>query len=499
MTGPDESGLLGAVLVLLPEVVLVVGAVGCLVLGSWTPRRRLRRLSWTATAVVVVSATATLVQLLAADDVRGPAVMGTVEIDALSGGARLAVAGSLIVLLAMARREAPTDPRAAEVAVLLLLGGAGAQLLALATDLSVLLLAFLLASIPLYGLLALTPPSEGTGQSDRAGRTAEATVKTYLLGALAGVLMMLGVVITAGVAGGTTYGVVAGADDVPPAALALGLVLVLTGLLFKAGAPPLHPWLPDAVTGCSTTAGAFATTVPKLGAVVAVGRLGESFAGTGALPVPAIVGVVAVTAMAWGNLAALTQRDVRRLLAWSTIGQTGFLLAGAAALSTNAPGSAGTSVTAALAADALAVYLPAYAAANLTCFAGLLACPPRGSLEDWQGAGRTRPGVVAALGIGLLALVGTPPAGVLVGKSLVLAATWDPLPWVAVGLVVTSVVSLAYSLRWFGACLAPGPDGGSPSHASDETAGTPRMLLLTTAAAAVVVGLGAGPILALTG
>ncbi len=302
---------------LLPEVLLLAGAVGCLLLGSWTPRHRQERVVLLAGLVVIAAGA---VSAHALGGAATTAYSGTVTIDALAGVLRLSVLGSLLVVLMLARHELADSPRESEVVVLLLLGGLGVLLLGASTDLAVLTVAFLLASIPLYGFIGLSP---GVGAP-------EAVMKTYLLGALAGIWLMLGAAVLTGVSGTTAYSDLGRIREAPTAAAVAGVVLVVLGLLFKAGSVPLHFWVPDAVEGASTTAAAFLTTVPKLGAVVAAARLLE------ALPAQErwvlLLAGLAAAGMVVGNLAALTQRDVRRLLGWSAVGQVGFLLAVVAAV-----------------------------------------------------------------------------------------------------------------------------------------------------------------------
>ncbi len=295
---------------LLPEVLLLGGAVGCLLLGSWTPRQRQGRVVLLAGLVVLAAGA---VSAHALGQAATSAYAGTVTVDALTGILRLSVLVSLLVVLMLVRHELADSPRESEVVVLLLLGGLGVLVLGASTDLAVLTVAFLLASIPLYGLIGLSP---GTAAP-------EAVMKTYLLGALAGIWLMLGAAVLAGLTGTTAYSDLGRVREAPTAAAVAGVVLVVLGLLFKAGSVPMHFWVPDAVEGASTTAAAFLTTVPKLGAVVGAARLLE------ALPAQErwglLVAGLAAAGMVVGNLAALTQSRVRRLLGWSAVGQVGFL------------------------------------------------------------------------------------------------------------------------------------------------------------------------------
>ena len=480
------NGMTADTLALLPELCLLVGAIGCLLLGSWTPRGRQRRVAVAAGVAVAASLLATGAGPAGITAQTRSAFSGTFAVDAATDVLRLVVGLSLAVLLILARAEIRGHARESEVYVMLLLGALGVILVGGATDLAVLVVGFLLASIPLYGLIGLSAGSSAP----------EAAVKTYLFGALSGILMMLGAAVLYGLGGGTSYEALSRLEEVSPAAAVAGVVLLLLGLLFKAGAVPAHPWVPDAVEGSWTVTGAFLTTVPKLGAVLAIARLLETLPGDRTWPL--LVGAIAAASMTVGNLAALGQRYVRRLLAWSTISQVGYLLAAAAAVTGSDD-----------ALPALLLFLAAYAVTNLGCFAVLAAEPERRAIADWRGAGRSRPVLTGALGVSLLGLVGTPPTAVFVAKLLTIAVTWEAeLRWLAVLIAVNTVLSLAYYLRWLAVCLGTGTPPQEDGAQEDRPAGddieqpaarrVAGRLAVSCAAAAVVLGLVAGPALTLT-
>ncbi len=453
-------------LVLLPEALLFLGGMACLVGGSFTPRTRQWRIRLLAAVAAVAALVAAVVAWTGADRT---AFSGTFTVDPSTGAARVIVTCVLLLLLVLAAGDLRDHPRESETCSLLLFGGAGALLLAGSTDLALLVVAFLLSSIPLYGLVGIVArPS-----------SAEAALKTYLFGALFGILLMLGAVLLYALAGRTGYdAVVVGLQDAPAAAVSAGGLLVLAGLLFKAGAVPAHFWVPDATEGASVTAAAFLTTVPKVGAVVAVTRLLEVLPGE--LRWATLVGVLAVASMTVGNLAAFAQTDVRRLLGWSTVSQVGYLLAAAAVAGRTDLGQ-----------PALLFFLAGYAVTNVAAFAVAAAEPGRRSLADWAGVAAARPVLVTALVVALLGLVGTPPTAVFVGKLVTLAATWDAgLAWLAVALVVNTVASLFYYLRWIRAALRPDPEGGE----SAATTPGPALAAVVASTAAVVLGLVAGPV-----
>ena len=452
---------------LLPEALLFLGGMVTLIGGSFTPRTRQWRMGIVAAAATVASLVAGLVAL--ADDPRA-VFSDTFTVDTATGAARVTVTASLLLILLIASGEVRDHPRESETCSLLLFGGAGALLLAGSTDLAVLVVAFLLSSIPLYGLVGIMARPDSP----------EAALKTYLFGALFGILLMLGAVLLYGLAGRAGYASLAAElPDAPSAAVAAGGVLVLMGLLFKAGGVPGHFWVPDATQGASVSAAAFLTTVPKIGALVAITRLVAVLPGE--LRWATVLGVLAVASMTIGNLAALAQSDVRRLLGWSTVSQVGYLLAAAAVTTLSDQGQ-----------PALLFFLAGYALTNLAAFAVAAAEPDRRSLEDWAGFASARPGLSAALVVALLGLVGTPPTAVFIGKLTTMGATWDAgLAWLAVAIALNTVVSLFYYLRWIRAALRPAAQPGEG--AGTEGPGAPTAALVA-AAATVVMGLTAGPL-----
>ncbi|MDX2376070.1 NADH-quinone oxidoreductase subunit N [Microbacterium sp. LRZ72] len=460
-------------LLLLPELLVFLGGLGVLVLGSFLPRRR----QWIGRALAAAALVAAIVTAaVAATDSPPSAFSGTFALDALTHGVRIVAPAAALLVLGLAGDEWAADARESELYALLLFATTGALVIGGAADLLVLICGFLLTSIPVYGLLGL-----------RGGALpAEAAMKTYLLGAMFGIVLMGGVTLLYGLGATTVYGELPAAlAGAPVAVVAVGALGVLAGLLFEAGAVPAHFWVPDAASGATGTVAAFVTTVPKIGALVAVLRFVDAL--PGAAVWGALVGVLAVVTMLLGNLAAYAQRDPRRLLGWSTVGQAGFLLVPAA-------------VVTPMAVPALLIYLAAYALANVGAFAVTVAQPRARQLGDYRGMARRRPWLAAALLVALLGLVGTPPTAVFVGKLAVSAAAWaGGAAWLAVALLATTVLSLFYYLRWLApAFLAADPgaeDAGAGSEHDPATAETTRWstaVAIVAAAGTLAAGIGAG-------
>ncbi|GLZ53862.1 proton-conducting transporter membrane subunit [Actinomycetospora sp. NBRC 106378] len=431
-------------LVLAPEALLALGAVLGLAVGTWLPPGREGAVRGIGGVLAVAAAVAALT------GPRGPAFDGTYLVDTATTVVRVVVAGAVVVTLVLAgdRPDVSGGPRPTSgdsggppltsargdtaFAVLLQLSAVGAMLLGGATDLLLLAAAVLLAGLPLAALAGLA----------RDGRATEAALKYFLTSALFGLLALTGTTLLLGLAGATTYPALVGLTGAAPA---VGIVLVLAGLLMAAGAVPAHYWVPDAVDGTSPVTGAVLTTTAKIGALVALWRLTLAVP---AVPTPLLVAILAVASMTLGNLAAFAQTSLRRLLAYSTVSQVGYLLVPVAVARETA-----------LALPTLLGYLAAYTVTNLAVFAVVAARPQALEIGEQRGLARRHPALAVALAVGLLGLVGTPPTVVFAGKLGVFAAALDGgAAWLAVVAVVNSIASLFYYLRW----IAPVFSAGDP-------------------------------------
>ena len=462
---------------LLPEGLLLAGAIGGLLLGLFLPRRR----QWMVRALAAVALLGSAAAGLAgATDLAGPVFEDVYAVDIATTIVRVVAPLASLLVLGLAAGELAGSPRETELYTLLLLGTLGTVLLAGADDLLFLGAAYLLASIPLYGLAGLAKDARGT----------EAALKYYLMGAFLGIVMFTGVTLLYGVGRSTRYPeLAAGLAEAPRAAVALGALGVLAGLLFKIGGVPGHFWVPDVADGATTTVAAFVTTVPKVGAAIAVYRLLDGPLAGAPGDWPFVVAVLAAVTMTLGNLAAFFQDSVRRLLGYSTISQAGYLLM--------VPVVAGRTD---LALPSLALYVAAYAVTNAGAFAVVAAVRAGPRLEEWQGVARRFPLLALALLVCLLGLVGTPPTGIFAAKLTVFTATAQGgYGWLVVVAAVNTVVSLFYYLRW----LAPvfRSEGGavsetSPSESESESEPWSRAAALCAAVLSVALGLGAGVVLA---
>jgi NADH-quinone oxidoreductase subunit N len=475
MTNEDPGALV-------PELVLLGAAVLGLLAGSWLPRGR----QWPVALLAVAACLAGLVATALAWARPSETVFGSYAIDPTTNATRVIVLVALLLAAGASVDTAAGNRRETEYWVLLLLGALGAVLMAGATDLLLLFAAFLLASIPLYALVGWA----------RSAPATEAAMKYYLSGAFAGVTMVTGVTLLYAAGRATAYGplrenltVAAAGGRSMPALAAVGLVAVLAGLAFKAGAAPAHFWVPDVSDGAPAPVAGIVTTLPKIGALVAVFRLLPAAIPAAAVAWPLLVAILAAVSMTLGNLAAFFQTSVQRLLGYSAVSQVGYVLMAVAVAGRTAQ-----------AGPALLLYLGAYALTNLGAFAVAAAVTtPDGAartIDDFRGLARRHPALAAALVVCLLGLVGTPPTAVFLGKLAVFTAAVDGgMAWLTVLALVNTVASLFYYLRWIAPVFAPDPEADAA--APQRTRPWATAAAVAAAAATLVLGVGAG--LALTG
>ncbi len=448
-----------------PELVLIVGSVAVLLLALAVRRDRQRWPAWAALGVLAATAAVTVPMLGGG---QGSTFFGTYAADdsAVIGKLVVLAVTALAVLLSIEWMAA--DARSGEYYALLLFSGLGAIVLAGAADLMELVLGILLSSVTGYVLASYHRASP---------RATEAGVKYYLLGALTNAGMLYGVVLLFGLGATTTYGGLAealvGKDAV---ALVAGAVLVVVGIAFKLGAVPAHAWVPDVADGAPVPVSAFLTAAPKVGALIALGRVVALLpeAAVGWRPV---IAVVAAATMTLGNLAALNQDDMRRLLGWSAVSQSGYGMMAVLAIGRSD-----------LAIPSLLYFTAAYSFANMAAFGVVTELRGRAALADYTGLARSRPALAAALATALLSFVGIPPLAGFAAKLTLFGAAIDAgYGWLAVVAVVNTVVSLAYYLK----VLAP-----VYSHPHAGVAAVPVLgrhaSIATWAAVAAVVILGVG-------
>ncbi len=485
---------------LAPALLPAVGAIVALVVDLALPRRPV--LVATVAMVALLGALATLPALrdgtretfcAPPDPGAPPACSYVADHLAVSVQLVLLAGGAVVVLMLATERALPPG----ELQALLLASVAGAATVAAARDLATLVVALELVSLPSFALVALR----------RDAVAGQAALTAFLTSVVATAVTVLGVAFVYAGTGTLflqrTAPALAQAGVRQPLVLA-GLVLVLAAPAFKLAAVPFHAWAPDTYLGAPLPVAAYLSVVSKgagLVALLAV-TLG-GFAPAAGTWAPA-VGVLAAATLVVGNLGALRQRSVVRLLAWSSIAQAGYLLLPVAAGAVGGLGGLDG-----LVASACVAYLAAYGAMNLGAFAaiGAAAGPGRGAsslrLDDLRGLARTRPWLGLPLVFFLACLAGLPPGLVgLVTKVRVLEAPVRAgTPWLALLAVVAAlatVVGLAYYLRFAAVLLAAPADAPAgrpvarprvPAAAGWAVGVTLVVTVVISAAPALVVGL----------
>lgn len=448
---------------IVPEILLVGGGMVVLLFALVAPRRLQIGAALLALATVVGATVASALML------EGPGRLvfaGSYSSDAVAVWAKLIILATTAAVIALSVPWFRTDPRHGEYYTLLLFSALGAVLLAGAADLMELVMALLLSSATGYVL---------TAYHRRSRASSEAGIKYFLLGALTSAGSLMGVALLFG-AGGTTMfedlrgGIVGGG-----AAVVAGAALVIVALAFKMGAVPVHQWMPDVAEGAPAPVAAFVTTAPKVGGLIALARLALILPEE-ALGWRPLVALLAAVTMTIGNLAALWQDDVRRLLGWSAVSQTGYGLMAVVALARSD-----------LALSSLLFFLVAYVLANIAAFGVVVELRGRTALSDYEGLATAHPFLAASLVIAFLSFIGIPPLAGFGAKLALFAATIDAgYAWLAALAVVNTVVSIAYYAR----VMAPMYFAGRaprPIPVLGQWAAVP-----TFACAAAVVGVGLG-------
>ena len=324
-----------------------------------------------------------------------------------------------------------------EYYTLMLFTVAGMLLMSLAGDLILIFLAIELLSVPLYVL-------SGFARSEKGSE--EAAMKYFILGAFSSAFLVYGIALIFGSTGTTNMAGVAASiagNHANLTLLTIAIPMLLVGLGFKVAAVPFHMWTPDVYQGAPSAAVAFMSVGAKVAGFAALLRIFVS-----ALPElsqtwgPVVVAISAAT-MIWGNVAAIAQSNIKRMLAYSSIAHAGYILMALAAAAD--PSVSEEAVSAAL------FYLFAYLFSNLGAWTVVLALERsegRGLLiEDYAGLGRRRPALALAMAIFMLSLIGVPPTVGLIGKFLLFRVTIDAgLTGLAIVGVVTSLISAYFYL-----------------------------------------------------
>lgn len=380
-----------------------------------------------------------------------PLFAGRVLMDgfAMQMGMLFTVGALLTVLLSPAYLEGH-EIDFGEYYPLLLFSIAGMMIVAAAGELMVLIIGIETMSIPIY---ALCSSWRKNAASQREEASLESSFKYFIMGAFSTAVTVYGVALVYGATGTTLFAdlVHLGPEAATKGLLVVGMVMLLGGLGFKVAAVPFHMWAPDVYEGAPTPITGFMAAAVKAAAFAAVLRVfsygfGHADLVFGANGWSSIVAIIAALTMVLGNLTALWQQNVKRMLAYSSIAHAGYLLIGVIA--------AGNPAVSAEARSAVVFYLWAYTFTTIGAF-GVIAWigqhedRERVNVDDWAGLGRRRPAMALAMTIFLLSLAGVPPTAGFFGKFFLFKAALanSGLIWLVVLGLLTSVVSVFYYLR----------------------------------------------------
>ncbi|MDR2338070.1 MAG: NADH-quinone oxidoreductase subunit N [Deltaproteobacteria bacterium] len=340
---------------------------------------------------------------------------------------------SAYFLSACLNNKQATDKSVVDSDVLMAFATSGAMLMVAAANLIVLFIGFEILSIAVYAL-------SGVAKKEKA--SAEASLKYFILGCFASAFMLYGFALIYGATGNLDLAVIAKSDNTM---LYLALGLIIFGFAFKIGLMPFHYWKPDVYQGAPITVVSFIAVVVQIAALAAFFKLlAISFIEFSAVWVPVIAGL-AVLSMTVGNLLALRQDSLKRMLAYSSIAHAGYILMAFVALKNSAE----------LLYSSITYYLLAYALMTIGAFAVLMLVTGAGAeqykkdrLMTFDGLGWERPALGFAMTLFMLSLAGIPPLVGFVGKFYVFSEVIKTdLIWLVVAAAINSVISFCYYLR----------------------------------------------------
>jgi NADH-quinone oxidoreductase subunit N len=414
--------------VVMPEFILFVGVLALILIGAWRGERSV----WLVTEIAVALLGVALAIVIFDKRAEGVTFYGAFTNDGFARFMKaLALIGSLVSLLLSLDFLKHHRYGGFEFPILLILSTIGMMMLISASDFIALYLGLELMSLALYVLAAYR-------RDDL--RSTEAGLKYFVLGALSSGMLLYGLSLMYGFGGTVSFrGVAAAMTGPAPIGVVFALVFVLAGLAFKISAVPFHMWTPDVYEGAPTPVTTFFATGPKMAAMAVLVRVLLTAFPHISMEWRQIVTFIAIASMALGAFAAIGQTNIKRLMAYSSIGHMGFALVGVAAGSVEG-------------AQGVALYMAIYLVMTLGTFAGILSMRRRGhyveTIADLSGLSRTNPMMAFFLAAMMFSLAGIPPLAGFFAKFYVFAAAINAgLYGLAVIGVLLSTVGAYYYLR----------------------------------------------------
>jgi len=412
----------------MPEIVLAVYAMLALLAAVYTTKDKMAPLlTWVTSGLFVL-----LAFWISADDSTVSAFDGMYHNDGFARFAKIAILLSAAAVLLMSQGYMQRRGLLRfEYPILIALSVVGMMVMVSAGDLMALYMGLELQSLSLYVVASLRRDSL---------KSTEAGLKYFVLGALSSGLLLYGASLTYGFAGTTLFsGIMAATADGVSLGLLFGVVFMLAGFAFKISAAPFHMWTPDVYEGSPTPVTAFFATAPKVAAMALFARVVHDAFGGIVGEWQQIVAFLSVISMFLGAIAAIGQRDIKRLMAYSSIAHMGFALMGLAA---------GT----VFGVQAMLIYMAIYVTMNVGTFAFVLSMEKDGrpvtDIQSLKSLSKKQPLMALVLLIMMFSLAGVPPMLGFFGKFYVLRAAYDAgLGWLAIMGVVASVIGAFYYLR----------------------------------------------------
>src|SRR6202140_2601908 len=435
----------------LPEIVLACAAMALLLLGVFRGEGSARLVSWLAVLVLI----GTLVLAGLFEIPRRTGFYGMFVTDAFAVFMKgLVLIGSAVAIILSIRYNEEHRIARFEFPVLVLLATTGMMVIVSANDLITLYVGLELQNLGLYVVASFNRDSV---------RSSEAGLKYFVLGALSSGMLLYGASLIYGFTGTTAFAEIAklvAGSGVPSTGVIVGLIFVVVGLAFKVSAVPFHMWTPDVYEGAPTPVTAFFAVAPKVAALALLVRFMIEPFGPLVGEWRQIIVFLSIASMVLGAVAAIAQTNIKRLMAYSSIGHVGFALIGLAAATPN--GIRG-----------VLVYMAIYLFMNLGTMTVILCMRQKGrmleGIADLSGLGRTQPGLALALGIFMFGLAGIPPTAGFFPKLYVFLAAIDAhLVGLAVIGVVASVVGAFYYLRIVKVMYFDEPVGAFDRHIAPE-------------------------------
>jgi len=416
---------------LIPEIFVAVMSMAVLLIDLFLPKQRKVWSAYIAMFTCVAAAVLTLWQTM---PVPVRAFYGFFVLDLFACYAKLLIYAGTFLGIILSLDYMKEEPNTGEYYSLMLFGTLGMMLMASAPNFVTMYLGLELMALCTYVLV---------GYQREVLRSSEAALKYFILGSLASGLLLYGISFVYGVTGTFNFahagtGIAHAAPDAHMA-LMLGLVFLLAGMCFKVSIAPFHMWTPDAYEGAPTPITAFMSIGPKVAGLVIFIRVLSDVLPAMQADYTTILVWLAVLTMAVGNLAAIAQRNIKRMLAYSTIGHIGFAMLGL--IAANADGYAG-----------VLVYLTVYLFMNMGAFAIVILMRREGIqgelLDDFAGLSRVRPGYALAMGLFLFSLAGIPFLGGFWAKYVVFIAVVEAGHlYLALTALLFSAVGAFYYIR----------------------------------------------------